>query len=426
MVSQPSRYSDAVAHGNPDATADMAAPRVHPHDSATGINVTNPVALVTTTAHKFPDPDSNPYQKWDGKRTTLAPFLTELEMNLSAHDSALYTFAVEYYVMLQNGKTVLAHPGQAAQLDGNLHRPAYTWDNPAPENADAYAVDHLAIVNAVHATYAELRLLKPDLPDTPPTVPMGSAYPIDTSLYMRSLPMMTQHDKRLRAFVLELITSPSIKFDLARRFSGGRALLAHLRHQAAVPLTSSEVRAILDKIDALVSAGLPDDTAEAFTAFTTNYYRLLQCIPEANGARDTDATTAMRYVQVVVHNRPDIGQAVMTHLRSGNVNQNDPTEVGESLLTYLNDTEHMRRLMRPAQAPPAPATVAVADVLTALDARPDPIKTSNEPTNDATQDKLALVTASLTQLASRAESDATALCAVCDVVTTVPRSGRSA
>ena len=174
-----------------------------------------PVALVSTnsTAHNS-DPDSNPSITWDGERTTLAPFLTELEMKLSAHDSALYTFAVEYYVMLSNGKTVLAHPGQAAQLDGNLDRPAYSWSDPAPEDADKYGVDHLAVVAAVHANYEELRLRNPSLPETLPTVPPGASYPIDTTLYMRSLPMMAQHDKRLRAFVLEHVTSHPVKFDL--------------------------------------------------------------------------------------------------------------------------------------------------------------------------------------------------------------------
>ena len=200
-------YADAVRRGNHDTMNDMVAPGHDPHrDSLITLvadSASAPVALVNTpsTAHNS-DPNSNPYKFWNGVKSTLAPFLEALEITLSAHDSGLYTFAVEYYAMLTNGKTVLVHPGQAAQLDGNLARPVYSWNTPAPEAADQYGVDHVTITQTVVANYHALRLRNPALPDADPVVPMGTTYPVDTNQYMLSAPMMAQHDKRLRAFLL--------------------------------------------------------------------------------------------------------------------------------------------------------------------------------------------------------------------------------
>ena len=114
--------------------------------------------------------------------------MTELNVSLLADDSTLHTFAVEYYAMLNNGKTVLFHPGQAAQLDGALARPIYTWDNPAPEGADLYGISHLDITQKYHDLHAARCLANPTLPDQPPTVPAGTPYPIDTNLYVLNAP----------------------------------------------------------------------------------------------------------------------------------------------------------------------------------------------------------------------------------------------
>ena len=145
------------------------------------------------------------------------------------------------------------------------------------------------------------------MPDTAPTIPRSAAYPVDTNMYMRSAPMLAQYDKRLRAYVLEAISNSAVKYDLARRFPSGRALLAHLRALSVNPLSSSEVRAILDDIDGLTNVGITQDTEQAFLAFTSAYARLLMCIPDANAARDTPATSAMRFVKAVVRDRPDVG-----------------------------------------------------------------------------------------------------------------------
>ena len=444
MARQPARsYADAVVHGDHgdhDTMTDMVAPRVDPpHGTAITRPDSLPVALVTTnsTAHNLDQPD-NPFKSWDGERTTLAPFLTELEIALSAHDATLYAFAVDYYVILPNGKTVIAHSGQAAQLDGVLQRPEYSWNKPAPEDAASYAVDRTTIVAAVEKNVADQRLRNPSLPDTAPTIPRSAAYPVDTNMYMRSAPMLAQYDKRLRAYILETISNSAVKYDLARRFQGGRALLAHLRALSVNPLSSSEVRAILDDIDGLTDAGIAQDTEQAFLAFTSAYARLLMCIPDANAARDTPATSAMRFIKAVVKNRTDVGQAVMTHLRAAGVDQNNPDAVKNALTVYLADAAHMKRLIKPKPDATTLPAVTAADFLTALGVHPDPTKTSDsdktsdrdktsdEPTDDPTKEKLALVAASLAKLASRAESDALALCAVRDVVVNVPRSDRSA
>jgi hypothetical protein len=155
-------------------------PGPHSRDAVDANSTTVNVTLVSTvpTAHNTDQP-ANPYKVWNGDKSTLAPFLSELDITLSAHDSTLHTFAVEFYAMLTNGKTVLAFPGQAAQLDGAINRPIYDWDNPAPEAGDAYGVDHITVTETIHANYNESRLRNPALPADLPVVPMGTPYPVD-------------------------------------------------------------------------------------------------------------------------------------------------------------------------------------------------------------------------------------------------------
>jgi hypothetical protein len=342
--------------------------------------------------------------------------------------------------MLSNGKTVLSYRGQAAQLDGALPRPAYTWATPAPSDDASYGVDHVTIVNKINEDYAELRLRNPSLQEQPPTVPADALYPIDKSMYVLSAPLIAQYDQRLRAFVLEQIANSDTRYTLARDHRGGRALLAHLRTKAAAGLTSSEVRTILDEIDALVDAGLDTDTEAGFRAFLTKYNRLLQRIPLANGARDTPPTTAMRFIKVVVHNRPTVGQSVATHLRAGNIDQNDPTAVSAALLIFLADASSMARLMKHPPPPEPSLHALVAELKAALAVKPDPVtnerrdaykpgtdkwriaqseareqqQSSGGGDNGDTErcDKLALVTAKLQELAERADAAPTMLCAI--------------
>ena len=129
-------YADALRARVNDTRLDMIAlgPTRPQTNEPNGTNV----ALVSTNIlphNSVLSDQDNPYKLWDGEKSTLAPFLAELEITLSAHDSALYTFAVEFYAMLSNGKTVLSYRGQAAQLDGALPRPTYMMrpaGRPAP------------------------------------------------------------------------------------------------------------------------------------------------------------------------------------------------------------------------------------------------------------------------------------------------------
>ena len=87
----------------------------------------------------------------------------------------------------------------------------------------------------------------------------------------------------------------------------------------------------------------------------------------------------MRAIKVVVHGRPPVGQAVQTHLRAGNVDENDKDAVIAALNVYLRDTVSMSRII--ASTPPVAADLDVSDVQTtngrslALAAvKPDPRK----------------------------------------------------
>jgi hypothetical protein len=373
-------YLNAVLR-DPDTMSVMVAPgppgplTTDKHD---GTVHDVPIALVSTnsTAHN-PEQFTEPNTKWDGNRSKLAPFLEELNVSLLAEDSALHTFAVEYFAMLNNGKTIIVHPGQAAQLDGVLARPAYDWDHPAPEGVANYGVGHIDIVQKYYDLHTARRLANPALPEDPPVVPMGTPYPIDTNLYILSAPMLHQYAKKLNAYVLSRISDSATRYELARRFQDGRALLAHLHEQAVQGLTSSEVKFILDEIDALVASGLVSDTPEHFKEYLVAYDRLHRRIPAANAARDSDPIAAMRAIKVVVHGRASVGQAVQTHLRAGGVDENDKDAVIAALNVYLHDTASMARIVSSTSTvatPVAPDIQALVDQAVSLAVKPDPRK----------------------------------------------------
>ena len=97
------------------------------------------------------DPNIAPAQ-WDGTKESLGSFYTDLEMSLSLLNPLLAQLAIEGYIT-ERGKYTIFHAAQAAQLDGHQLRPLYTWDNPAPTDIAAYAIQHSDVV----ARYQELR-----------------------------------------------------------------------------------------------------------------------------------------------------------------------------------------------------------------------------------------------------------------------------
>ena len=141
-----------------------------------------PVSDMDLISPPRPDPSINPGkhpdQYWDGRRETLGSWFTEFETTLSAVDSDLYSFVVDYLVLDRN-KIIIFHPGQAAQLDGLIPRPAYSWNHPAPTEEAHYDVPHAIVVDAFQRLYHARRLRDPSLPDAAPPVHAHETYPIN-------------------------------------------------------------------------------------------------------------------------------------------------------------------------------------------------------------------------------------------------------
>ena len=300
----------------------------------------------------------HPDQHWDGRRETLGSWFAELETSLSTVSPELYEFAVEF-LLSDRSKTVLFAPGQAAQLDGVLPRPDYTWENPAPTSSDAYDVPQHVTVAAYEQLYRDRCLRDPALdPTAPPIVPNNTPYPIDGSKYVLSLAQLHSWQMKLRNAILRFIADLPVRHILAKQFPrDGRALLDHLRAQANTPLTSSQVNSILADIQTLISHGIKEDTVASFREIGVIYHRLLSRIPDDNPSRDSPAMQAMRYVQAVIKNRTHVGQSLMHHFASHGVDQNDPNAVRESIAAFLEDQASIRRLCAPhaqRDAPPPP------------------------------------------------------------------------
>ena len=97
---------------------------------------------------------------------------------------------------------------------------------------------------------------------------------------------------------------------------------------------------------------------DAFRRFDVAYMRLLNRIPTGNAARDSPAVQAMRYIQAVMKNRPDVGRLITQHLRSGGVDENNPSAVRDALTQFLEDTASIARL---CSGPHAALAVQPAD-----------------------------------------------------------------
>ena len=197
-------------------------------------------------------------QFWDGSKETLAAFYKELETTLSYVSPALYTLAVEGFIHEQ-GRTVsvIFTPGQAAQLEGDMPRLLATWDNPASTDPRDYNVSD----NAISAAYARIHnkyyLKNPTIGPDPPALPPGALYPINETYYRLSSSLLRNFNMQLRNTVLKFIADNAMRTILSQQFpDDGRALLAHLRDQTKIPLTTSQVNSILADIDALTDAGL--------------------------------------------------------------------------------------------------------------------------------------------------------------------------
>ena len=188
-MSRPARASDSLPRDTlshnaltPGPDADMVALYSADRRDLDGVALANTAlteTLPTNTAGTHPD------QYWDGRRETLGSWFTEFETTLSTASPELYELAVEF-LLSDRTKTVILVPGQAAQLDGALPRPDYTWANPAPSDPAACAVQH-GVTTAVYMKFYDGRRLRdPSLDPTPPIVPADTHYPIDGSKYVPS------------------------------------------------------------------------------------------------------------------------------------------------------------------------------------------------------------------------------------------------
>ena len=339
-------HDDMIAlQAQPDPTRDAGVVNASPADALN-------LVTLTSTAHNPSDQITDPDSIWDGERISLANFLESLELVISK-DSELYSFAVNFFVALANGKTAVLHPGQAAQLDGVLPLPSYDWSNPAPEDPAAYAVSRAAVIASYNDAHARRLLLDPSLDPTRPTVPGTATYLVDIQAYVNGTSLFHGLRTRLRNLILSRVSNAATRKELSRRFTDGRALLAHLRAQASVPLSTSEVSVILRDIETHARNGLTSDTTLEFKRWEAAYHRLHDRIPTGNASRDTDAMRAMRYLQAVVRNRPAFGRDVTTHMRAASVDQNDPAAVRASIIVFLEDTASVARLCVPSRVPAA-------------------------------------------------------------------------
>ena len=137
----------------------------------------------------------HPEQHWNGRRETLGSWLAEFETVLATVSPELHEFAVEF-ILSDRNKTVIFFPGQAAQLDGAMARPDFTWATPAPSTPATYDVAEHVVQTAYARLHHERCLRDAHLdPNNPPFIPPGTTYPIDGQKYVCNTAML--HDTRV-------------------------------------------------------------------------------------------------------------------------------------------------------------------------------------------------------------------------------------
>ena len=347
-----------------DTHADMVA-RNTASDSSTAFalinkNNTDITEKTSVAAH-------HPEQYWDGERETLGSWLAELGTTLATVSPELYEFAVEFFLSDRN-KTVIFFPGQAAQLDGAIIRPEYSWRDPAPTDAASYTVPDAVIAAAYQLLHQERCLRDTRLdPAAPPIIPVGAPYPIHDGKYTCSTAQLHRWQVRLRNVILQYISDLPVRHIYAEQFPrDGRALLDHLRALAETPLTTSQVNSVNAEINALTAAGIKSDDVASFREYGVIYHRLLARIPANNPSRDSPSMQAMRLIQATIKSRHDVGTTLMHHFASHSVDQNDPTQVRDSITAFLEDQAAVKRLCQPLHAQPHTAPLPTLPDLNAL------------------------------------------------------------
>ena len=274
---------------------------------------------------------------WDGSDETLRGYVEELQSTITIRAPHLHTLATES-VIHDNGKVIIFCLGQAAQLEGDMPRPPYSWHNPAPIDEASYPITREAIVSAYARLHQHAFARNPTINTALPEIPDNATYPIDTNVYRMSATILKNHNNQLRNQILATIQDVATRTMLGDQFpTDGRGLLQHLRAKAESPLKTSQVNSIMAQMDSLTDAGITYDDAKSFRDFTVHYHRILRRIPAANANKDSPPVQAMRYVKAVIKNREDMGRAIMNHFASHGTDHNNPSAVYESLCTFLDD-----------------------------------------------------------------------------------------
>ena len=304
---------------------------------------------------------------WNGSDEYIRGWIKEFQSTISVRAPNLHTLATES-VVHDAGKVIIFCSGQAAQLEGDMPRPAYDWDNPAPIDKDSYPITREAIEAAYARLHQQAFARSPSTTTALPEIPANAVYPIDTNNYRISVTVLKNYNNQLRNQILSTIQDLATRTMLGDQFpTDGRALLQHLRDKAEQPLKTSQVNSILAQIDSLVNIGIKYDDAQSFREFTVHYHRILRRIPPSNSAKDTPAIQAMRYVKAVMKNREEMGRAIMNHFASHNTDHNDPNSVQSSLCNFLEDHATVQRLcsanLPPAKPASLPALPDINDIL---------------------------------------------------------------
>ena len=170
-VSPDISVSHVVAHA--DMVARSPSARSTSRDAAP-----DSLALVSEahSPHNSHSAQPHPDQHWDGRRVTLSSWYAEFETTLSYCSPVLYEFAV-HGMIFDRTIAVIFTEGQAAQNDGAMPRPDYTWYNPAPSNPTAYNVSPAVVTAAYARLHAQRCLRDSTLDPAPPVVPPALSIP---------------------------------------------------------------------------------------------------------------------------------------------------------------------------------------------------------------------------------------------------------
>ena len=203
------------------------------NDSASNLN-TKPLISLSANAQT-----TDLY--WNGSEEQLRGWILEFQSTISIRAPHLHTLITESIVH-ENGRVIIFCLGQAAQLEGDMPRPAYDYENPAPLDVASYPISREAVEAAYLRLHRRALARNPNINAEPPAVPADAVYPIDPNDYRVSVTLLKNYNNQLRNHILSTIMDVATRTMLGDKYpTDGRALLQHLRHRAEQPLKTSQV-----------------------------------------------------------------------------------------------------------------------------------------------------------------------------------------